>query len=1480
MKRLLLIAFLWVSLVSFSQTKRTITNVVAGTLPTLISEEEKYNIEELTITGELNGTDFRLLRDMAGNNYLGKKTNGRLRELDISGIRFALGGDFFLESQSVSFVDNASISSSGMIQATVNSSEEVPNYLFAGCLLQSVKLPENVVAIGRDAFAGCELLSSITIPNSVRYIGVHAFLRCYNLPSLLIPKAVETIASSAFDNCSYLQSIVVEEGNSVYDSRDNCNAVIETATNQLVVGGISTVIPSSVTSIMPAAFVGRKGLTSITIPKGLTMIGKRAFEGCTSLASIVVESGNPIYDSRDNCNAIIESATNSLFYGCKATTIPKSVTTIGEDAFNGCKELTTLEIPNSITTICSRAFWNCQGLVSLTIPGSVKVIGSHVFIGDNNLKSVKLTEGLAEIGESVFEGCISLSMITIPSSVTSLGKNFIRNCSGLKVVVSHISDPYAIDDDIFSNSQATLYVPSGTLSKYQSLSGWNKFTSIQEGDVKEVKVGNLNYLCYTVSQKATVISGDYSQLSEVEVPATVDVEGAIFDVNEIGYRAFCQTGIKKVLLSSSLTSIGERAFYGCKNLTDIEISEGVENIDAYAFYNCGELRSVGMGFGLKSIGKMAFAYCWSLTDVYCRAEEVPNTDASAFTSSISEKTSLHVPEIAVQKYKVTTPWSSFNKILAIREISSIKLDGLVYNLSTDGYIAEVVQSSDGYSGEIIIPNKVTYEEYEFTVKSIGDKAFSGCSNLKTVTIPSSITSIGNMAFSGCSELVTIDCKAGNVPSTAVNAFDGVQVESVVVNVPFNRVAIYKTAEPWCQFSNIIEKYKPIEIPLTFEAVDGTVTVSIMNYYCSFMPTIQYSIDGGPWTDFTLSNNDCHGSSRFSNQLPAGKVVSIRSNEWHGGYWDDGDRFDIDCDADCYVYGNVMSLCKGENYATDYENSGDLAGLFKYNTHIRNHPTKNLVLPSTTLSRVCYARMFAGCTGLTRAPELPATTLAEYCYAGMFEGCTGLTKAPELPATKLEKGCYISMFLGCKNLKYIKCLANENIIKGNDEAIDEVIGKGLPLWILGEDDNSTVTSWLKDAGTNVIGTKTFVVNESLTVTGDDPLTATVENWGERSVSGIPEGWALGNLKGETEPIMVSSAKQVTYMSDKDLDFTGYPDLKAYVATGYDKNSGTIWLTRVKEVPANTGFLLMGEADTYEIPVKAGGLSSYYQNMFKGTLEATTIYTTDGDYTNYYLSNGESGVGFYKVTKEEGVTLAANRAYLPIPTEIPVVGTAGSTETIKVSSAGQVPYYNTESLDFSSLDAQGVKAYTATGYDYNSGTIWLTRVKQVPAKTGILIMAPEGEYPVPTASISSVYANMFRGTLEGTTIQTHEEIDGKDYINYYLSSGASGVGFYRVTKEEGVTIGTNRCYLPILNKDAAAGTRSANSDQNQIAFEEADEVIGIPLFRGIGGDENGTTSIKEVKSGEVKSDEWFTLQGQRVAKPGKGLYIKNGKKVIIK
>ena len=382
-----------------------------------------------------------------------------------------------------------------------------------------------------------------------------------------------------------------------------------------------------------------------------------------------------------------------------------------------------------------------------------------------------------------------------------------------------------------------------------------------------------------------------------------------------------------------------------------------------------------------------------------------------------------------------------------------------------------------------------------------------------------------------------------------------------------------------------------------------------------------------------------------------------------------------------------------------------------------------------------------------------------------------------------------------------------------------------------------------------------------------VTYTYDNLGNRLSKKVVGGVKI------VEEISISNAQQVAYCSDKDLDFTDMTELKAYVATGYDKTTGTIWLSRVYDVPANTGFLLVGDAKKYEVPVSTTGSSSYYKNMFKGTLKGTTIYTTDGAYTNYYLSKGDDGVGFYKVTKKEGVKLGENRAYLPIPTVIEAVGEAGSSVAISVGGAEQVPYYSDQSLDFTTMEAKGMKAYTATGYDYATGTIWLSRVKKVPAETGVLIMAPKGDYDVPTVSVASVYENMFKGTLGGTTIFTEE--DG--FINYYLSKGTDGVGFYKVTKEEGVALGKNRCYLQIPKVRPVYSSRGANA--SQIAADTygigTSEMIAIPLFGS-----TGTTDIKDVRSVEEKDDVFYNLQGQRVDNPTKGLYIKNGNKVIIK
>ena len=366
--------------------------------------------------------------------------------------------------------------------------------------------------------------------------------------------------------------------------------------------------------------------------------------------------------------------------------------------------------------------------------------------------------------------------------------------------------------------------------------------------------------------------------------------------------------------------------------------------------------------------------------------------------------------------------------------------------------------------------------------------------------------------------------------------------------------------------------------------------------------------------------------------------------------------------------------------------------------------------------------------------------------------------------------------------------------------------------------------------------------------------------------------------ESESIKISDAKQVPYCSQYDLDFTNLPNLKAYVATGYDKATGTIWLTRAKLIPANTGFLLIGDPGDYEIPVSESASNTFYKNMFKGTLEEIVIQTTDGKYTNYYLSKGTSGVGFYKVTNSTGQKIGANRCYLPILTDIPANGSNGDSEVIKVSAAKQVPYYTSKNIDFSSLESKGVKAYTATGYNYKTGIIWLTRVKKVPAKTGILVMADkEGEYSVPTTSVQSVYENMFTGSETSQTIYTTEEVDGITYINYYLSNGASGIGFYKVTNENGVKMGANRSYLQIPKRDSAAGTRGMYghaSFSKMVISDNDDDVIAIPVF---GGD---ATGIISTQFQNAEQDVYYNLQGQRVDRPSKGVFIRNGRKVVMK
>ena len=260
----------------------------AGTLPHRISTSKKYLITNLKIVGEINGTDWCLIREMAGRNYNREETDGKLSILDLSDAKIVEGG-------------------SNYICGTDTSNDKLGISAFEGCSsLTSLTIPSSVTSIGAFAFKGCSGLTSLTIPSGVTSIGYSAFEGCSSLTSLTIPSSVTSIGSVAFAY-SGLTSLTIPSGvTSIGESTFyGCS------------GLINLTIPSSVTSIGNQAFSGCSGLTSLTIPSGVTSIGRSAFSGCSGLTSIYVyleklpELGTYIFSGCDanNCKVYVPTGT-------------------------------------------------------------------------------------------------------------------------------------------------------------------------------------------------------------------------------------------------------------------------------------------------------------------------------------------------------------------------------------------------------------------------------------------------------------------------------------------------------------------------------------------------------------------------------------------------------------------------------------------------------------------------------------------------------------------------------------------------------------------------------------------------------------------------------------------------------------------------------------------------------------------------------------------------------------------------------------------------------------------------------------------------------------------------------------------------------------------------------------------------------------------------------------------------------------------
>ncbi len=561
---------------------------------------------------------------------------------EVDGINYRITDE---TAKSVEVASNTNYSGDVIIPSTVNYND----------------VTYSVTSIETKAFWGCTGLTSITIPNSVRSIGYEAFW-----------------------GCSGLTSVVVDEGNSAYDSRDNCNAIIETATNDLILGCKNTVIPNSVTRIYISAFSGCTGLTSITIPNSVESIGSQAFYNCTGLKEVHINDiaawcGVGFADIHSNP---LSYAHNLYLNGELVTevVIPDGIKIISYYAFSGCTSLTTITIPNSVTRIRDGAFYECTGLTSVEIPNSVTSIGYEAFRSCTGLTSITIGNRVTSIVDEAFSGCTGLTSIEIPNSVTSIGRYAFSDCTGLTSVT-------------IGNSVRS--IGDGAFSRCDGL--------------KEVHISDLAAWCGIDFEDNPLYYAHNLYLNGELVTELVIPDG----VNEIKQYAFwgC-TGLRSVTIPNSVTSIGNGAFRGCTSLTSVEIPNSVTSIGGGAFSGCSGLTSITIPNSVISIGYDAFYGCSALTSV-----EIPNS-----------------------------------------------------------------------------------------VRSIGDGAFEGCSSLTSITIPNRVRSIGYAAFSGCTGLTSI---TSLIPAERLFAcdseqFNGIDKANCTLYVPHGAKETYAATAGWNEFVNIVE----------------------------------------------------------------------------------------------------------------------------------------------------------------------------------------------------------------------------------------------------------------------------------------------------------------------------------------------------------------------------------------------------------------------------------------------------------------------------------------------------------------------------------------------------------------------------------------------------------------------------------------------------------------------------------------------------
>ena len=570
-----------------------------------------------------------------------------------------------------------------------------------------------------------------------------------NLSSISIPETVTTIrkqSGNMFEGCKSLSTITVEAENPVFDSRDHCNAIIETASNALIAGCKDTTIPADVTEITEYAFF-QVGLQNITLPESVTNIDVRAFYGCEELENITIDENNPVFDSRDHCNAIIKTDENTLIKGCKSTTIPESVKTIGE-----------------------YAFFNCSGLKSIDIPTGVTEIGTFAFLDCNDLTGVYLPEGLLKIGSRAFFQCKNLRSVRLPASITEIEGNFVENS--------------AVDDIIFCGTQREwenveiTELPGncyrGVLAKVLRYHALVKTEKVPASCVTD---GAEAYWTCSACGKMYQTENVAEDPKEITAPIVIPATGKhSYTVKKVD---------AKYLASAATCTEPEKYYYSCSVCGTSEKNNSHTFAVGEAKGHCWDSGKVTKEATTQAEGVRTYT-CTVCQDTKTEkiAKLKPSTNNNNSNNS-NNNTVKKGTKVTIKGYKYTVKNSSEvtftgvknKKAKKITIPATVKIRNKKYKVT-----AMSAKSLKGVQAKTIVVGN--------NVKNIGNSAMENCKKLTNVTLGKNVTRIGKNVLKSDKKLKTITVKSTKLKSVGKSAFKGIHSKAKI-KVPAKKYSAYK-----------------------------------------------------------------------------------------------------------------------------------------------------------------------------------------------------------------------------------------------------------------------------------------------------------------------------------------------------------------------------------------------------------------------------------------------------------------------------------------------------------------------------------------------------------------------------------------------------------------------------------------------------------------------------------------------------------------